>query len=153
MHECFHPLPIFEIPLFDQEVTGLEMLRRMAETVFGPAAARGGAGDPTNKYFVGKPQEIYRRNGEYVLSIALPLAEREAVNLHRSVYDELIVRIGNWKRNVALPTGLARLDVSGAKYEGDRLNILFAAPEEAIPAEELKPSRWESLKTRLRGKG
>ena len=153
VHECFHPLPIFEIPLFDQEVTGLDMLRRMAETVFGPATGCGGAGDPTNKYFVGKPQEVFRRNGEYVLSLALPLVEREAVNLHRSVYDELIVRIGNWKRNVALPTGLARLDVSGAKYEGDRLNILFAAPSgEVIPAEELKPSRWESLKARLRGK-
>jgi hypothetical protein len=65
----------------------------------------------------------------------------------------LIVRIGNWKRNVALPTGLARLDVSGAKYEGDRLNILFAAPQgEVIPAEELKPKRWDALKARLRGK-
>jgi arsenite-transporting ATPase len=153
VHECFHPLPIFEIPLFDQEVTGVDMLRRMADTVFGANPVRGGAGDPTGKYYVGKPQEIYRRNGEYVLSIPLPLAEREAVNLHRSVYDELIVRIGNWKRNVALPTGLAKLDVSGAKYEGDRLNILFAAPSgEIIPAEELKPGRWDTLKARLRGK-
>ena len=153
VHECFHPLPIFEIPLFDQEVTGVAMLRRMADTVFGPDAVRGGQGDPTSKYYVGKPQEITRRNGDYVLSISLPLAEREAVNLHRSVYDELIVRIGNWKRNVALPTGLARLDVSGAKYEGDRLNILFAAPPGAIiEAEELKPKRWDALKARLRGK-
>lgn len=153
VHECFHPLPIFEIPLFDQEVTGVAMLRRMADTVFGANPVRGGAGDPTNKYYVGKPQEIYRRNGEFVLSIPLPLAEREAVNLHRSVYDELIVRIGNWKRNVALPTGLAKLDVSGAKYEGDRLNILFAVPPgEVIPAEELKPKRWDVLKARLRGK-
>lgn len=153
VHECFHPLPIFEIPLFDQEVTGVEMLRRMADTVFGANPVRSGAGDPTNKYYVGKPQEIFRRNGEYVLSIPLPLAERESVNLHRSVYDELIVRIGNWKRSVALPTGLARLDVSGAKYEGDRLNILFAAPAgEVIPAEELKPGRWDTLKARLRGK-
>jgi arsenite-transporting ATPase len=153
VRECFHPLPIFEVPLFDQEVTGVAMLRRMADTVFGPNPVTGGAGDPTGRYYTGKPQEIYRRNGDYVLSIPLPLAEREAVNLHRSVYDELIVRIGNWKRNVALPTGLARLDVSGAKYEGDRLNILFAAPQgEVIPAEELKPKRWDALKARLRGK-
>lgn len=153
VHECFHPLPIFEIPLFDQEVTGIPMLQRMADTVFGPNPVRGGEGDPTGKYYVGKPQEITRRNGDYVLSISLPLAEREAVNLHRSVYDELIVRIGNWKRNVALPTGLARLEVSGAKYEGDRLNILFAAPPGGpIPLEELKLSRWDALKARLRGK-
>ena len=27
VHECFQPLPIFEVPLFDQEVTGITMLR------------------------------------------------------------------------------------------------------------------------------
>jgi arsenite-transporting ATPase len=153
VHECFHPLPVFEIPLFNQEVTGVEMLRRMGDTVFGANPVKGGQGDPTGKYFVGQPQEIFRRNGDYVLSIALPLAEREAVHLHRSVFDELIVRIGNWKRNLVLPTGLAKLDVSGAKYEGDRLNILFAIPPgEVIAPEELKPKRWDTLKSRLRGK-
>lgn len=153
VQECFHPLPIFKIPLFDQEVTGIPMLQRMADTVFGPNPVKGGAGDPTGKFYVGKPQEIFRRNGEYVLSIPLPLAEREDVHLHRSVFDELIVRIGNWKRNLVLPTGLAKLDVSGAKYEGDRLNILFAIPPgETIAAEELKPKRWDTLKARFRGK-
>ena len=153
VNECFHPLPIFKIPLFDQEVTGIPMLQRMADTVFGPNPVKGGEGDPTGQFYVGKPQEIFRRNGEYVLSIPLPLAEREDVHLHRSVFDELIVRIGNWKRNLVLPTGLAKLDVSGAKYEGDRLNILFAIPPgETIAAEELKPKRWDSLKARFRGK-
>jgi arsenite-transporting ATPase len=42
VHECFQPLPIFEVPLFDQEVTGIEMLRRMSSTVFGPATTQGG---------------------------------------------------------------------------------------------------------------
>jgi arsenite-transporting ATPase len=153
VQECFHPLPIFEVPLFDQEVTGTSMLRRMADTVFGANPVRGGLGDPTSKFYVGKPQDIFRRNGDYVLSIPLPLVEREDVHLHRSVFDELIVRIGNWKRNLVLPTGLAKLDVSGAKYEGDRLNILFAIPPgETIATEELKPKRWDALKARLRGK-
>jgi arsenite/tail-anchored protein-transporting ATPase len=153
VHECFHPLPIFEVPLFDQEVTGIPMLQRMADTVFGSNPVKGGAGDPTGKFYVGKPQDIFRRNGDYVLSIPLPLAEREDVHLHRSVFDELIVRIGNWKRNLVLPTGLAKLDVTGAKYEGDRLNILFAIPlGETIAAEELKPKRWDTLKARLSGK-
>jgi arsenite-transporting ATPase len=108
VHECFQPLPIFEVPLFDQEVTGLEMLRRMSSTVFGPATTQGGAGDPTRQFYVGKSQEIFRRNGQYVLSLPLPLVERSDVQLHRSVFDELVIRIGNWKRNVALPLGLGQ---------------------------------------------
>jgi arsenite-transporting ATPase len=153
VHECFQPLPIFEVPLFDQEVTGLAMLRRMSETVFGPATTQNGAGDPTRQFYLGKSQEIFRRNGQYVLSLPLPLADRSEVQLHRSVFDELIVRIGNWKRNVALPLGLARLDIVSAKYEGDRLNISFQAEKGVeITVEELKPRRWDALKARFQRK-
>ena len=153
VHECFQPLPIFEVPLFDQEVTGIQMLRRMSETVFGPVTAQGGAGDPTRQFYIGKSQEIFRRNGQYVLSLPLPLVERSEVQLHRSVFDELVVRIGNWKRNVALPLGLAKLDIVSAKYEGDRLNISFQAEKGVeIPVEELKPRRWDALKARFQRK-
>ena len=141
------------MPLFDQEVTGVDMLRRMGETVFGPASTQGGEGDPTRKFYLGKSQEIFRRNGQYVLSIPLPLVERSEVQLHRSVFDELVVRIGNWKRNIALPLGLARLDIASAKYEDDRLNILFQAEKGVeIPVEELKPRRWDALKARFQRK-
>ena len=73
--------------------------------------------------------------------------------MHRSVVDELIVRIGNWKRNIALPIGLARLKIDGAKYEGDRLNILFRKEEgdSDDEVESLQRSPWAQLKARLQG--
>jgi arsenite-transporting ATPase len=151
INECFHPLPVFQIPFYDQEVVGMAMLRQMATTVYGEEIERGGVGDPTGKYYVGKPQEIFREDGHYVLSLALPLVDRDEINLHRSVFDELIIHIGNWKRNVSLPLGLAKLEIAGARYEADRLNILFALEEtnEEIPAEELTTDRWQALKTRF----
>ena len=153
VNECFHPLPVLEIPFFSQEVTGMQMIKQMSDAVFGLNPVRGGAGDPTLRLYDGKPQEVFQRDGYYVLSIALPLVERSDVNLHRSVFDELVVRIGNWKRNISLPSGLAKLDVSAAKYEDDRLNIYFKREKEVeLSAEELKPSRWQALKSRLRGK-
>jgi arsenite-transporting ATPase len=151
--ECFHPLPILKVPLFTQEVTGQPMLYQMAEAIFGPLSAQGGLGDPTQHYYDGKPQEIQRKDGHYVLSIPLPLVERAEVNLHRSVFDELVVRIGNWKRNISLPIGLARLDIAAARYEGDFLNVYFPVDKQkTIREEELQPTRWELLKSRLRGK-
>ncbi len=150
IRECFHPLPIIEIPFFDQEVTGMDMVRHMATTVFGPTPTRGGEGDPTRHYYTGKPQDVYKQDGHYVLSIPLPLVERDQVHLHRSVFDELIVHIGNWKRNISLPLGLAKLDIEGARYVEDRLNILFALDEETeIPPEALKTNTWQTLKTRF----
>ncbi len=152
VREAFYPLPIFEVPLFEQEVTGLPLLQQMAETVFGAELVRGGQGDPTQRYYAGKPQEIFRQDGYYVLSIPLPLVEREQVHLHRSVHDELIVRIGNWKRNISLPTGLARLDIDGARYVDDRLNILFKSQAgEEIAPEELTTDRWKILRSKLSG--
>lgn len=151
IEECFQPLPIFKIPFFAQEVTGIEMLKQVSDAVFGAEFEKGGPGDPTQLFFEGKTQEIFQRDNHYILSLALPLVERDEVDLHRSVFDELVIRIGNWKRNVSLPIGLARLDISGAKYEDDRLNIYFDLPEKQaeIKLEELKPTVWQSLKERL----
>ncbi|RME52605.1 MAG: ArsA family ATPase, partial [Caldilineae bacterium] len=132
--EAFHPLPIFPIPFFDEEVLGMAMLQRMAQTIFGEEAQRGGAGDPTQTFYQGEPQKIFQQDGHYVLSIPLPMVSKEEVNLYRSVVDELVVHIGNWKRNIALPIGLARLEIAGAKYEGDRLNILFTTNHAPPPS-------------------
>ena len=153
VEEAFQPLPIFRIPFFEEEVLGQKMLQRMAATVFGDVAERGGQGDPTRLYYQGEPQKVFARNGHYILSIALPLVAKEEVHLHRSVVDELIVRIGNWKRNIVLPIGLARLKIDGAKYEGDRLNILFRKEEGGSDdgVELLQRSPWAQLKARLQG--
>ncbi|MXY95259.1 MAG: ArsA family ATPase [Caldilineaceae bacterium SB0670_bin_27] len=155
VEEAFQPLPISRIPFFEEEVLGQKMLQRMAATLFGGDMERGGKGDPTRLYYQGEPQKIFARNGHYILSIALPLVTKEEVNLHRSVVDELIVRIGNWKRNIALPIGLARLKIDGANYEGDRLNILFCKQEGDSDYEfdSLERSPWEQLKARLQGEG
>lgn len=154
VRECFHPLPIFEVPLFRQEVTGVAMLQEMAATLFGPATTQGGDGDPTRHFYVGKPQEIFRQADAYVLSIPLPLVERTQVQLHRSVFDELVIHIGNWKRNVSLPMGLARLEIAGAEYVEDRLNIRFALDQNNgdVAADSLTNTAWDSLKARLGGK-
>lgn len=132
VREAFQPLPIVEVPFFSREVTGVEMLTSMAETVYGPVGTQGNAGDPTRMLYVGTPQKIFREDGHYVLSLALPLVDHSEVHLHRSMYDELVVRIGNWKRNISLPTAIARLDVAGAKFEGDRLNISFVADKDEV---------------------
>ena len=101
---------------------------------------------------MGKSQEIFREDGHYVFSIPLPLVDKEQVQLHRSVFDELIVRIGNWKHNITLPLGLAKLDIDGARYDEDRLNIYFATSNgEELPAEVLSTDRWETLRTRFNG--
>jgi len=122
IEEAFSPLPIFKVPLFDQEVVGLAMLRRMAESIYGD-------GDPTKVYFIGRTHSVEKKNGCYILRLLLPFVEKQDLQLTRSG-DELIVHIGNRKRNLILPRVLASLDIQSAKFDKDTLMITFGADKE-----------------------
>jgi arsenite-transporting ATPase len=121
IEEAFSPLPILKAPLFDQEVVGLDMLRRMAESIYGDD-------DPTKIYFVGRTHGVEKKDGRYILSLPLPFVEKQDLQLTRSG-DELIVHIGNRKRNLILPRVLASLEVQSARFDGDTLMITFGEDE------------------------
>ncbi|MCC7352326.1 MAG: ArsA family ATPase [Anaerolineae bacterium] len=122
--EAFSPLPILTVPLFDQEVVGLEMLRKMGAAIYGPDLARESASDPTRLYFAGEVQKVEKSNGNYRLVLPLPLVRKEQIQLTQAS-DELVIHIGNWKRNLILPRALVGLPVKGARYEGDTLVVIF----------------------------
>jgi arsenite-transporting ATPase len=123
IEEAFAPLPILTVPLFDQEVVGLEMLRRMAESIYGD-------GDPTQIYYVGQAQRVEKNEHGYTLTVPLPFVTREEVQLTRSSFDELVIHIGNHKRNLLLPHVLSGLEVVGARHERDKLIIRFEGKDE-----------------------
>lgn len=122
VEESFTPLPILDVPLFADEVVGVDMLRRMGEALYGDL-------DPAAIMYRGHSQEVVKINGVYQLRLPLPFVEKSAIKLTRSLSDELIVHIGNWKRNIALPRVLSGLPVQGARYEEQSLVVSFRAPE------------------------
>jgi arsenite-transporting ATPase len=85
---------------------------------------------------------VRKINGAYQLRLPLPFVEKSDIRLTRSTNDELIVRIGNWKRNIALPRMLAGLPVQSARYEESDLVVSFKAEEATRP--RLEPAGWES---------
>jgi arsenite-transporting ATPase len=117
IEESFSPLPIRHIPLFGQEVVGEDRLRTMAECLFGDD-------DPSRIFYTGKAQTIKRTSGGYILSVPLPLAAKEAIELNQ-LGDELIVRIGNQRRNFMLPHLLLERTVSDARLENGQLLVTF----------------------------
>jgi len=101
---------------------GSEMLRRMAESIYGD-------GDPAEIYYVGLAQRVEKNETGYTLTIPLPFVSKEKVELTRSSFDELVIHIGNHKRNLLLPHILTSLNVMGAKHQGDELVVSFEARE------------------------
>ncbi|MFQ5340528.1 MAG: ArsA family ATPase [Anaerolineae bacterium] len=117
VEESFAPLPILQVPLFDQEVVGFDMLRRMAEATYGDR-------DPAELFHRGKIQTVEKLDGEFRMELALPFIQKEAIDLTRSG-GELVISIGNFRRNLMLPRVLVDLEIKRAAMEDQRLVITF----------------------------
>jgi arsenite-transporting ATPase len=126
VHESFEPVPILTARLFDREMVGVDLLAEMAAEVYGDRSV-------TDVLFHDDPIRVRRRAGGYVLSMRLPFVSREDMDIHRRG-DELFVRVGTYKRNLILPQTLQRMDVRGATFVGDQLEIAFARPTGAAGA-------------------
>jgi len=119
IHNDFHPLPVKEIPLYSEEMCGLEALERLKDTLCGDE-------DPSQIYYKETTLRVVEENGQYRLDLYLPGVPKESVELTKTG-DELNIRIGNHRRNLVLPQSLSLLTPSGAKMEDDYLKIKFAA--------------------------
>ncbi len=120
VEDSFSPLPILQVPLFDREVLGTEMLGRMADAIYGDR-------DPVEKFYVGTTQRIDKVGGEYVLALKLPFVERSDIDLARHE-GELYVTVGSYRREIALPRMLAQRETVGASIEDGELRVRFAKP-------------------------
>ena len=118
IQENFHPLPIKEVPLYSEEMCGLEALERLKETLYAEE-------NPTRVYYNEETIKVIQNNDEYSLELYLPGIEKDKIQLNQTG-DELNIRIGNHRRNLVLPQALAALQSSGAKMEGDYLKIRFS---------------------------
>ncbi|HEX6401309.1 MAG TPA: ArsA family ATPase [Actinomycetota bacterium] len=117
VHESFEPVPILEARLFDREMVGLSLLREMGDEVYGDLSA-------SEILYRDDPIRIRKRGSGYVLTMRLPFASREDLDIHRRG-DELFVRVGAYKRNLILPQTLKRMVVREANFAGDHLEISF----------------------------
>ena len=131
--EAFSPLPILNMPLLDQEVVGVDMLRRMAAAVYGDD-------DPTKFYYKGQVQTIDKVDDGYILNLKLPFASKEQVSLIHS-RDELNVKVGAYRRNVTLPHVLINLKVAEAKMDDHVLRIHFLQEAPAVEPSSTKRKR------------
>jgi arsenite/tail-anchored protein-transporting ATPase len=119
IHENFHPLPVKEVPLYTEELCGLEALDRLKETLYGDE-------DPSQVYYQETTLRVVQEgNSLYSLELYLPGIAKDQIQLNKTG-DELNIRIGNHRRNMVLPQALAALQPTGAKMDEDYLKIKFA---------------------------
>ena len=115
--DYFSPVPIFPVNLFKDEILGYSRLRVLADQIYGGK-------NPLERFFEGEPYDLIKEDGEYRLLIKLPFLVKEEVELNK-LSDELIIRMGSFKRYVLLPRQVAASKAVTARLEGQHLSIYF----------------------------
>lgn len=117
IEEGFAPLPVLKVELAPEELVGVDALRGFAEQVYGDL-------DAASILHDGQPLEITRQDGRTTLTLELPFADRDDLELGRRG-DELLIRVGPYRRAVTLPDSLRRRAVLDAALTQGRLKVTF----------------------------
>ena len=125
VRQSFANLPIWRSGYRPDEPVGPDALADLA------ASAYDGA-DPLAVPTGDGPLTITRTSTGAVLSIALPFAQKQDVDLARHG-DELVVTVGSYRRLLSLPAALRRHTVTAARVEEGSLQVRFRFEQEEQP--------------------
>jgi arsenite/tail-anchored protein-transporting ATPase len=114
----FAGLRTWRSPYLPAEPVGLSALTELARDLYD-------ADDPLELLETPEPLSVERvSSDEFVLSVALPHAERRDVDLVRKG-DDLVLTVGAYRRVLALPSALRRCVVDGAGLRDGALRVRF----------------------------
>ncbi len=119
IEEGFAPVPVLRAELAPHELVGIDRLRAFGAALYGdddPAARRADV----------SPLLLERTDDGDVLSVELPFADKDELALGRRD-DELLVRVGPYRRSILLPDSLRRRKVVDAALRDGTLRVTFAA--------------------------
>ncbi|HSP04374.1 MAG TPA: ArsA family ATPase [Acidimicrobiales bacterium] len=118
IEEGFAPVPVLRAELAPHELVGVDRLREFGTALYGDD-------DPSSHRADVAPMRLERTEAGDVLSVDLPFTERDELALGRRE-DELLVRVGPYRRSILLPDSLKRRQVVDAALRDGVLCVTFA---------------------------
>jgi arsenite-transporting ATPase len=112
------PFRRFYAPLLPREPIGASALGALARELYGDE-------DPARLFGHAPPIRFEKRDERTVLEIDLPHAEKEEIEV-TACGDELLLRVRDARRRIALPASLAGRAVEGVRLAKGVLEIVFA---------------------------
>jgi arsenite-transporting ATPase len=111
------PVPLFQAPLLPSEPIGIGPLRELARRMYGER-------DPAALFAQGRPIRLAKRDARTCLEIDLPSASRDEIDV-TAHGDELLVRVRDAQRLIALPASVAGRSVAAVRLARGVLAIEF----------------------------
>lgn len=112
----FAPVKTTRVPLFQQEVLGMDRLEMLAGILYDEGE------NPAAVTRDERPYSFEKVNGQSRVVMKMPFALKGEIGLFKKG-DELVVQIGTLRRHIGLPTSMAALSPTKARLEGNVLSI------------------------------
>lgn len=117
IEESFSPVPIKKVNHQGQEVFGLDLLDSIGTSIYGEENA-------AEIFYKEKPYIINELDKGFEIKIKLPFLNNKKYTLQK-FGDELVISIGNQRRNLFLPKFANFTEIVGDSYEDEWLTILL----------------------------
>jgi arsenite-transporting ATPase len=124
VREAFDPVPVLCAPYFPEEVIGEEMLERLGQELFAEADVAAVLHDR-----LASELEVFQ--DEALVRLALPFASKEQISM-KKIGCELIVKVDDHKRTIALPPALGTHRAESARLADGYLQVRLLAQEPAL---------------------
>ncbi len=118
MHALFHPVPVFTVPLMEDEIVGEERLKILSDLIYGDT-------DPIRVFHKEKPYEFIEQNGDYMIKLKAPFLTKDGLSVLKSE-GEIVIRWRNFKSHILLPRKLRDYEPVGAKIEEGYLKVFLS---------------------------
>ncbi|OIF85332.1 arsenic-transporting ATPase, partial [Acinetobacter baumannii] len=118
MHALFHPVPVFIVPLMEDEIVGEERLKILSDLIYGDT-------DPIRVFHKEKPYEFIEQNGDYMIKLKAPFLTKDGLSVLKSE-GEIVIRWRNFKSHILLPRKLRDYEPVGAKIEEGYLKVFLS---------------------------
>ncbi|EKQ50726.1 ArsA family ATPase [Clostridium sp. LS] len=117
LNSVFINIPTYKIKWYEADINGVEGLSRIIEDSLSDENIFKVLKRTVNETFE-KTEKGYR------LELYIPFADKASFDLLESGTD-IIIKIGNFKRNIPIPNTIRKYKISSAKLENEKLSIIF----------------------------
>jgi arsenite-transporting ATPase len=117
----FYPLPVMEVPLYNEELKGIEMLKQNSEVLFGDH-------DPSQVFYHEKVFEFKNDRSGLTLKVKVPFTKTEDFLVER-ISDRITIKvatnIGYIVNVIPLPAITLKMKLKAARLSDNELLISF----------------------------
>jgi len=113
--ESFAPLPIFKVGHLGEEVFGLNLLSRIAQSVYENQ-------DPITIFHKEQPFKIIEKDNGYDVKIKLPFITQEDIKV-KKFGDELVLEVGARRKNIFLPKFSNFMEMGTYRFKSPWLTV------------------------------